>query len=148
MRIAFLASRIYAGYSSGPANPEPFAYEFGFSVKWLIAAQIAGQQELNFDPAKGPVRSPWIAWGPYLWADGLQGRKDGLVWRRENFPQDCMHPSGSGREKVAKILFEFLRTNPTSKPWFANQAFHPLKKLLPNHSNPKFFCRSYGIRAD
>jgi hypothetical protein len=71
-----LSSRIYARYSSGPANPEPFAYEFGFSVEWLIADQIAGKLELNFDPAKGPVRSPWIAWGPHLWADGLKGRKD------------------------------------------------------------------------
>ena len=52
-------------------------------MKWLIADQIAGKPELNFDAAKGPVRSPWIAWGPDLWADGLKGRKDGLLWQRE-----------------------------------------------------------------
>ena len=75
---------------------------------------------MNFDPARGLVRSPWIAWGPYLWADGLKGRKDVLVWRLDDFAQDGMHPSGSGREKVAKMLLEFLRTDPASKPWFAN----------------------------
>jgi hypothetical protein len=30
LKIAYLLSCIYAGYSSRPANPEPFAYEFGF----------------------------------------------------------------------------------------------------------------------
>jgi hypothetical protein len=107
LKIAYLSSRIYAGYSSGPANPEPFGDEFGFSVKWLIADQIAGKPELNFDPAKGPVRSPWIAWGPYLWADGLKGRKDGPVWRREDFAQDGMHPSGSGRERWRRCCLSF-----------------------------------------
>src|SRR5258708_21116950 len=104
LKIAYLSSRIYAGYSSGPANPEPFAYEFGFSVKWLIADQIAGKPELNFDPAKGPVRSPWIAWGPYLWADGLQGRKDGLVWRRGDLAPGGMPPSGRGPGEGAEML--------------------------------------------
>src|SRR5260370_28573860 len=101
--LASLTSQIAVVIPRGPANPEPFAYEFGFSVKWLIADQIAGKPELNFDPAKGPVRSPWIAWGPYMWADGLKGRKDGLVWRREDFIEDGMHPSDSGREKVAQM---------------------------------------------
>src|SRR5258708_25218375 len=65
LKIAYLSSRIYAGYSSGAANPEPFAYEFGFSVKWLIADQIARKPELNSDPPKAPGRSPWFASGAY-----------------------------------------------------------------------------------
>ena len=121
VKIAYLSSRIYAGYSLRPANPEPFAYEFGFSVKWLIANQIAGKPELNSDPAKGPVRSPWLAWGPYLWADGVKGRKDGLVWRREDMADDGMHPSPLGREKVAKMLLGFLKKDPTARPWFVKQ---------------------------
>lgn len=118
LKIAYLSSRIYAGFALSAANPEPFAYEFGFSNKWVIADQIAGKPELNFDPGKGAVRAPWVAWGPYMWADGVKGRKDGLVWPRENLGQDGMHPSDSGRAKVAKLLLEFLKTDRTAKPWF------------------------------
>lgn len=108
LKIAYLSSRIYAGYAQTAANPEPFAYEFGFSEKWVIAGQIAGNPDL---------RTPWIAWGPYLWADGVKGRKDGLVWLREDLAADGMHPSNSGREKVARMLLDFLKTDPTAKPW-------------------------------
>jgi hypothetical protein len=121
LNIAYLSSRIYAGYAATPANPEPFAYEFGFSEKWVIADQIAGRPELNYDHARGPVRAPWVAWGPYMWADGLKARKDGLTWLRDDFGNDGMHPSRQGCEKVAKMLLEFLKTDPTSKPWFLQQ---------------------------
>lgn len=118
LKIAYLSSRIYAGYALSAANPEPFAYEFGFSNKWVIADQIAGKPELNYDSAKGRVQAPWVAWGLYLWADGVKGRKDGLTWVREDFAQDGMHPSASGREKVARLLLEFLKTDEAAKPWF------------------------------
>jgi hypothetical protein len=119
LKLAYFTSRIYAGYAATPANPEPFAYEFGFSEKWVIADQVAGKPELNFDPAKGTVRAPWVAWGPYLWADGVKPRSDGLVWLRQDLTErDGMHPSEIGRQKVAKALMEFLKKDPTSRPWF------------------------------
>jgi hypothetical protein len=118
VKIAYLSSRIYAGYSAVGGNPEPWAYEFGFSVKWLIGDQIAGKPELNYDPARGQVRAPWLAWGPYLWADGVKGRKDGLVWLREDLAEDGMHPSTAGREKVARLLLDFLKNDATSRSWF------------------------------
>ena len=34
----FISSRNYAGYALSGLNPEPYAYEYGFSVKWLIQA--------------------------------------------------------------------------------------------------------------
>ena len=118
LRIAYLSSRIYAGYAATPLNPEPHAYESALAVKWIIARQIAGQPELNFDPTKGEVRVPWLAWGPYLWADGVRGRKDGLIYVRDDLGPDGTHPSTSGREKVAKQLLAFLKSDPTSRPWF------------------------------
>ena len=75
LRIAYLASRIYGGYSSGRLNPEPYAYEGAFAVRWLIQDQIKGDAELNYDPARGLVKSPLLLWGPYLWADGIHPRR-------------------------------------------------------------------------
>ena len=40
LRLAYLSSRIYAGYAQTALNPEPYAYESGFSVKWLIERQL------------------------------------------------------------------------------------------------------------
>lgn len=66
LKIAYLSSRIYAGHARTPLNPEPHAYESGFAVKWLIADQIAGKPELNYDPKRGAFKAPWLAWAPYL----------------------------------------------------------------------------------
>ena len=119
LRIAYLSSRIYAGYATGPLNPEPYAYESAFSVRWLIEAQMSGDPNLNCDPAKGQVKSPLLLWGPYLWADGVKGRQsDDLVWKREDLAGDGTHPSPSGREKVAQLLLKFFKSDPNAKTWF------------------------------
>ena len=118
LKIAYLSSRIYAGYATIPLNPEPHAYESAFAVRWVIASQIAGDPGLNYDPSKGPVRSPWLAWGPYLWADGAKPRSDGLTYLPSDLGPDGTHPSSSGREKVARLLLDFLKKDPTSRPWF------------------------------
>jgi hypothetical protein len=119
LRIAYLSSRIYAGFAMVPQNPEPHSYESGWAPKWIIEGQIFGYPEYNYDPARGVVRFPWVAWGPYMWADGVRGRKDGVRWTREDFSQnDGMHPSNQGRERVAQMLLTFLKNDPTSKPWF------------------------------
>jgi lysophospholipase L1-like esterase len=113
LKIAYLSSRIYGGYAATPLNPEPYAYEGGFAVKWTIAAQIAGDSALARD------RAPWLAWGPYLWADGVKGRKqDSLVWTRDDLGPDGTHPSDSGRQKVGQLLLDFLKTDPTARGWF------------------------------
>jgi hypothetical protein len=119
LKIAYLSSRIYGGYATSPLNPEPHAYETGFAVKWLIADQISGNPELNYDPAKGPVKSPWLAAGPYLWADGVKPSASGLTYVKDDLVEsDRTHPSQSGREKVAKLLLDFLTNEPTSRLWF------------------------------
>lgn len=118
LRLAFLSSRTYAGYADTALNPEPFAYESGFSVKWLIEDQIAGEPSLNYDAGAGAVESPWLSWGPYLWTDGLAGRSDGLVWTCDDTQDDGTHPSIAGREKVASLLLDFFLTDAAAAPWF------------------------------
>jgi hypothetical protein len=120
LRVAYLSSRIYAGYSTGPLNPEPYAYESAFPARWLIGRQIKGDEALNHDAARGSVRAPILLWGPYLWADGTTPRKaDGLTYSREDLAGDGVHPSESGRKKVAKLMLDFYKSDPLAKPWFS-----------------------------
>ena len=119
LRVVYLGSRIYAGYGRGPLNPEPYAYESAFVCRWLIQDQMKGR--LNYDSSGGPVKAPLLLWGPYLWADCITPRKqDGLVWNRDDFAQDGIHPSQSGREKVARLLLDFFKTDALAKKWFGD----------------------------
>lgn len=122
LRIAYLSSRIYAGYATTPLNPEPYAYEGAFAVRWVIQDQMKGEPSLNFDAARGVVKAPLLLWGPYLWADGENERKAGdLVWKREDFGGDGTHPSESGREKVAGQLLNFFKSDPNARAWFVKK---------------------------
>jgi Cu/Ag efflux protein CusF len=118
VKLVYLSSRIYAGYATTPLNPEPYAYESGFSVKWLVEAQLKGDAGLNYDPAKGAVKAPWLSWGPYLWANGTTKRADGLSYQESDLSSDGTHPSAAGVEKVAKEMLHFFKTDSTTKPWF------------------------------
>lgn len=119
LRIAYVSSRCYAGYARTSLSPEPFAYEGAFAVRWLIQDQIGGDSELNFDPARGPVRAPLLLWGPYLWADGLKGREfDDLVWARGDFTEEGTHLNLPGAAKVARLLLEFMENDRTARTWF------------------------------
>lgn len=75
---------------------------------------------INFDPARGTVKSPLLLWGPYLWADGETPRKSaGLSYKREDLRENHgTHPTDSARQKVAELLLRFLKTDPTAKSWF------------------------------
>ena len=120
LRVAYLSSRIYAGYATTQLNPEPYAYESAFVVRWLIKDQIGGAPALNYDPGRGAVKAPLLLWGPYLWADGLVPRKsDGLIWKVEDLAADGTHPSTtSGRDKVAGLLLKFFKNDPNAQGWF------------------------------
>jgi len=125
VRIVYLSSRTYGGYNAVGlrlVNPEPFAYESAFSVRWLIQEQIRGEAELNHDPKKGKAVAPLLLWGPYFWADGITPRKsDGLVWQRTDFEKDGVHPTVKGREKVADQLLRFFKNDTGTKTWFVKR---------------------------
>ena len=119
VKLTYLTSRIYAGYATSALNPEPYAYESGFAVQQLVAAQITGADSLNFDSNQGAVHAPWLSWGPYLWADGLLGRNsDGLIWRCTEFQSDGTHPADSARTFVADSLDVFFRNDASTRPWY------------------------------
>ena len=119
----YFSSRIYAGYATSLLNPEPYAYESGFSVKRVVGAQIAQEDGQGVDSLVGDLdddtTAPWLAWGPYLWADGLNARSDGLTWLSTDFSStDGSHPSINGRTKVANMMMDFFLNSPQTQTWF------------------------------
>lgn len=106
IRLAYLSSRVYAGYAQSELNPEPYAYESGFAVRWTIEEQLNGSA------------LPWVSWGPYLWADGATPRGDGLTWPCSDFRSDGTHLSDAGQRKVADMLLRFFRSDVTAREWY------------------------------
>jgi hypothetical protein len=104
LKQVYVSSRIYGGYASTMLNPEPYAYESAFAFKELVRTQHPGL---------------WISWGPYLWADGLNVRSDGLFWECDDFMNDGTHPSVAGSLKVAHHLMDFFKNDEVTRRWFA-----------------------------
>jgi hypothetical protein len=121
LKMVYLSSRTYGGYATTALNPEPYAFESGFSVKWLIEEQLKGDKELNFDPKKGAVKAPWLSWGPYLWANGTTKNSEGLSYEESDYGSDGTHPSQAGQRKVAEHMLKFFKSDPTTKPWFVKK---------------------------
>jgi len=134
LKLAYLSSRTYGGWAIRPGggtagNSEPYSYESGFAVKWLIERQLQGDAALNFNPAKGEVKAPWLSWAAYLWTNGKTPRSDGVFFTFDDFQErDHMHESPQGQEKVGKLLLGFFKTDPTSKPWFVHRSLEGTQK--------------------
>jgi hypothetical protein len=115
LQMVYLSSRTYGGHATTTLNPEPYAYESGFSVQWVIRSQMTGD-----DKELAAAETPVLLWGPYLWTDGAKGRAaDSLVWRKEDTRADGTHPSAAGQQKVGELLLNFFKNDATSKGWFA-----------------------------
>jgi hypothetical protein len=111
VKLVYLSSRTYGGWAKAqpgrisPGNSEPYSYETGFAVKWLIERQLQGDPELNYEPKQGAVKAPWLSWGPYLWANGANQRKDGFRFQPSDFREDDrMHHSLQGQRKIRNQL--------------------------------------------
>lgn len=123
----FLQSRTYAGYANYAESPEPYAYEYGFSTKWLIQAQINQLATGHVDPVAGNLSysaAPWLAWGPYFWASGPTPRSDGQTWLGGDFADDGTHIStcpfygiNCGVKQIADLMINFYSTSPYTT-WF------------------------------
>jgi hypothetical protein len=125
LELVFVSSRTYAGYATSPLNPEPYAYESGFAVKWLVESQIREARTGEVDPVAGdldPDLVPWVGWGPYLWTSGAVPRSDGLVWLPQDVAPDGTHPAATGIEKVGELLLEFFSSSPVAGCWFLAEA--------------------------
>jgi hypothetical protein len=108
LRFIYTSSRTYGGYAVTAVNPEPAAYDSGYAVRWLIQERMEAK-----------LKGPWIGWGPYLWTDGTKGRLDGLTWTCDDVRKDGTNPSPAGATKIARLLLQFFKTDPTTKSWFA-----------------------------
>jgi hypothetical protein len=124
LTMLFLSSRVWGGYAVTTVNPEPYAYESGFAVKWLVQAQI---NQMNSGVASDTLAgnlsyatvAPWIAWGPYTWAYGDQARSDGLQWFLVDFQQnDGTELSQAGVLKVGQLLLTFFEQDARAACWF------------------------------
>jgi Putative Ig domain/Transmembrane protein 131-like N-terminal len=126
LKIAYLESMHYGGYATNDPEilPEPYAYETGFAMQTVIAGQINGQADLNYNPNNGPVVAPWIAWGTYDWANGMLANgyasadSGGLVWNCADLGPDGVHASAAGKYKDSALLVNFFKNEPTAASWY------------------------------
>lgn len=107
-KLVFVGGRTYGGYAAANTlNPEPYAYCTWFGMQYLVAGQVAA-----------PTRVPFVAWAPFIWANGLVpngsecGITSGLTWDTTEFQSDHTHPTGAMETKVGHLLLTFFQTSP------------------------------------
>ena len=111
VQAVFHSSRIWGGYVSEnkqAARGEPISYEGGYAINTVIEQYKAGEL----------TGTPWIGWGPYIWANGLTPNASGIFWDLSDFQDGGVnqHPSINGATKVADALHEFFM----QFDWYAN----------------------------
>ncbi len=116
-RLCFLSSMHWQGWSTYVPDEEPYDFEQAFGVREVIARQMAGDPELNVDPAVASVAAPWVAWGPYLWCSGGEPRVDGLVMECADYDSEGSHLTDRGAAKFGTRLLHLWKSHPTCVPW-------------------------------
>ena len=126
VRLAYMTSRSYGGYASTDLSPEPYANWTGYAMRQVILDQIGGSSRLDFTNGT----APWVAWGPYWWANGMTPRRDGLTWSCEDFrSDDGQHPARKGQAKAAGMLDSIFDSDPTARQWFQASPVAPALNL-------------------
>ncbi len=130
LKEVFISGIHYTGYTAPEHKRydymvEPFGYWSNLAIKEVIARQINGDPELDPDGV-GKV-APYITWGPYFWADGINPRAtDGLTWPCENFRDDTtgggFHLKPEYQFKEGTQFSTFFSTNPVAKIWYNQSA--------------------------
>jgi hypothetical protein len=126
LKMAYIESMHYGGYATNNPEilPEPYAYETGFATQAVIADQINGAADLNYNPNNGPVMAPWLSWGTYDWANGMLAdgtalaASTGLEWSCSDLGPDGVHASTVGKYKDAALLTTFMKSDETVEPWY------------------------------
>ena len=98
VQAVYTSSRSYGGFSANPGRSEPLSYEEGHALNTWLAGHPA-------------VDGAWYGWGPYLWAldcaSGVTNASD-VCYVRGDYVEDGVHPSDTGRAKVARLIHERL----------------------------------------
>lgn len=99
---------------------EPASYWNNWSIKFLVERQIDGDADLKYTlPDR---KSPWITWGPHIWADGLRKNyMDGLYWNcMVDFKPDGggYHLSNTGKDKAGELIYDFFKSSAVASDWF------------------------------
>jgi len=124
LKLVYISGLHYGGYTVADADhykalAEPAPYYNDIAIKSVIEAQITGDSSLNY--WEEDADTPWIAWGPNVWADGRNARVyDGLRWMCPgdfDTEDNGYTLDGTGQQKIADDLFEFFTTEPTALPW-------------------------------
>ena len=98
VQAVYTSSRSYGGFTNNPGRGEPLSYEEGHALNGWFAEN-------------SPVGGVWYGWGPYLWAPECGSgvtNAEGTCYVREDYVSDGVHPSDSGRAKVARLIHERL----------------------------------------
>lgn len=155
LQICYLTGRGYSGYidnlsTPGPGLRQPRDYFNGWTLKWLIEAQIKGDISLTFT---GPKRkAPVLDWGAYLWADGNNPRNDGFETDCPDDvqPYDGLHWSSTGNDKAGSAIFQKFYNDPEAIQWFLKTEYNTsiedynntYFEIYPNPSSDFFFVKS------
>ena len=94
LKVVWFEPMIYGGYSTASGTQEPHTYESGVVVQRLLV-----------DP-NWPF---FVGYGPYMWADGMVPRADGLTWLCSDFDDDGNHPGRDAKIKHSAYLLQFFQ---------------------------------------
>ncbi len=106
LKIAYLMSDGLRHYS----GVEPYAYQEGFAVKWLIESQIKKQPGTAFEGKSRKL--PWLAWGPYIWDNSWD----------ESYFLDGTHAAPMARAVFVEKTWQLFTSDSVAKPWFLRES--------------------------